>query len=49
MDNVGYLFGAFALAWLVILSYLGLLSRRQTRIESDLRQLDEAMQFQREM
>ncbi len=42
MENGGYLFAAFTIAWLALFGYIFVLSRRQQRLRRDIDLLKEA-------
>ena len=40
MDNLGYLFAAFAVIWVVVFAYLLILMNRQKKLKRELEQLE---------
>ncbi len=43
MENLGYLFAAFAIVWAVVFGYVLLLINRQRRLRRDINSLREAL------
>ena len=43
-DNLPWLFTAYAITWVVFFVYLFFVSRRQSELESEIRQLREALE-----
>ncbi len=43
MDNLGYLFAAFAVAWVGVFAYITVLIRQQKRIQRDIDWLKETL------
>ena len=44
MNHLGFLFAGFALAWAVAFAYVWLLSRRSSRLQERLRQIEERLE-----
>ncbi len=43
MNNLGYLFAAFAFIWVAVLAYVYIIARRQQALEREIRELREAL------
>jgi len=43
MENLGYLFAAFALIWVVVFGYVLVLQRRQRRLQREIDSLRESI------
>jgi len=44
MNNLGYLFAAYAFIWVVVLAYVFMIARRQQALEREIKTLQQALQ-----